>query len=175
MSKVKAGEVQRLGLLYERYNRELFGYFYHLTGDGSTSEDMVQNVFYRILRYKHTYRGEGDFVYWLYSIARNVWADSFRKKNPLKETQELASIEQRSDIEKNPHQSLETSERVSLLQRALEHLTPEKREAIVLSRFQGLKYKEIAKLTDSTENTIKSRINRGLIELKEIMNQWELC
>lgn len=175
MLKVRAGDVHRLGLLYERYNRELFGYFYQLTGNAATSEDMVQNVFYRILRYKHTYRGEGDFVYWLYSIARNVWADGFRKKNPLRETQELTQVENHSGTEKNPLQSLETSQNVSLLRQAMDHLTPEKREAIVMSRFQGLKYKEIAKITNSTENTIKSRINRGLVELREIMSQWELC
>ena len=174
MLKVKAGEVQRLALLYERYNRDLFGYFYRLTGNSATSEDMVQNVFYRMIRYSHTYRGEGDFIYWMYRIARNVWADSFRRKNPLAKTKDLASIENHSDEERNPHQSLEASEGVALLRKALARLAPEKQEAIILSRFQGLKYKEIAKITESTENTIKSRIHRGLIELKEIMNQWEM-
>ena len=64
--KVKEGEVEKLNLLYNRYSRRFFGFFYGMTGDGATSEDLVQNVFMRILKYKHTYKENGDFEVWAF-------------------------------------------------------------------------------------------------------------
>ena len=62
MLQVKAGEVQKLGLLYERYKKRLFGFFYQMNKDASLSEDLVQNVFIKILKYKHTYTEESKFA-----------------------------------------------------------------------------------------------------------------
>lgn len=59
MLQVKAGDVDKMGLLFERYHRKLFGFLYHLTGRADASEDLVQNVFYRMLKYRHTFTGEG--------------------------------------------------------------------------------------------------------------------
>ena len=66
MLRVKAGDLNRMGLLFERYHRELFGFLYHSSSDADTSEDMVQTVFYRMLKYRHTFTGEGAFSSWMY-------------------------------------------------------------------------------------------------------------
>ena len=80
MLKVKSGDVDRMGLLFERYHRPLFGFLYHMLGGSrASSEDLVQNVFYRMLKYRHTYTGEGEFRTWMYHLARNVLADHIRK------------------------------------------------------------------------------------------------
>ena len=79
MLKVKEGEVEKLNLLYKRYSRRFFGFFYGMTSDGATSEDLVQNVFMRILKYKHTYKENGDFEVWAFQLARNVHKDHYRK------------------------------------------------------------------------------------------------
>ena len=79
MIAVRAGEIRRLGDLFERYNRPLYGFFVRLTNQRSASEDLVQIVFYRILKYRHTYRDEGRFSAWIYHLARKVAADHFRK------------------------------------------------------------------------------------------------
>ena len=173
MLKVKAGEVDRMALLFERYHRPLFGFFYRMTQNREQSEDMVQTVFYRMLKYRHTYRGEGKFTYWMYSLARNVHANRFRKANPLTHSKDLNVAESQAAPEASPQESLEKQERAERLQAAIQNLTPEKREALVLSRFQGLKYKEIAQITDSTETAIKTRIRRAMIELKEMYQQNE--
>ncbi len=173
MKKVQEGDFSKLGLLYERYNRELFGYFFRLTSDGARSEDLVQNVFYRLLKYRESYRGEGKFVYWMYSVARNAWMDLYRKKDPMHRAGELNMIENIPHYDKDAHSQMETTERAEALRAALLHLTPEKREAIVMSRFQGLKYKEIARLCNCSENAIKSRVQRGLMELKCIIEKSE--
>ena len=79
MIAVRAGEVRRLGELFERYHKPLYGFFVRLTNQPSASEDLVQIVFYRILKYRHTYRDEGKFSAWIYHLARKVAADHFRK------------------------------------------------------------------------------------------------
>ncbi len=173
MQKVQEGDFSKLGLLYERYNRELFGYFFRLTNDGGRSEDMVQNVFYRMLKYRKSFRGEGKFIYWMYSIAKNVWMDLYRKKDPMKYADEVTVLENQSDRQRNPEEQLERSEKTTLLRKALLKLTPEKREAIILSRFQGMKYQEIAQMSNCSENAIKSRVQRGLLELKAILQKIE--
>src|SRR5882757_3418662 len=79
MLAVRAGEIRRLGDLFERYHKPLYGFFVRLTNQPSASEDLVQIVFYRILKYRHTYRDEGKFSAWIYHLARKVSADHFRK------------------------------------------------------------------------------------------------
>lgn len=78
MLNVKAGESHTLGLLYERYKKRLFGFFYQMCKDANLSEDLVQNVFIRVLKYKHTYNEESNFLSWLFRIARNVYYDQFK-------------------------------------------------------------------------------------------------
>ena len=79
MIAVRAGEINQLGELFERHQGPLYGFFVRLTGDRSASEDLVQLVFYRILKYRHTYRDEGRFSAWIYHLARKVAADHFRR------------------------------------------------------------------------------------------------
>ena len=175
MRKVQEGDFGKMSLLYERYHRDLFGYFFRLTNDGGTSEDMVQNVFYRMLKYRNSYRGEGKFVYWMYSVAKNVWFDRHRKKEPTFRASELKTINERPDRERNPEELMERDEKTLLLRKALMQLSPEKREAIILSRYQGMKYQEIARLSGCSENAIKSRVQRGLLELKSILERIEIA
>lgn len=173
MLQVKNGQISQLGLLYERHHQQLLGFFYHMTGDRAVSEDLVQSVFYRMLKYRNSYQGEGKFKYWMYRMARNVNADRFRKPNPLLKKKGYDEIAEPSSQEANAQYSLEKQEQLKLLQQALRRLSPEKREALVLSRYQGLKYKEIAKISQTSENAIKTRIHRALQELKEIYFQLE--
>src|SRR6476661_8834156 len=140
MLQVKAGQVDKMGLLFERYHRPLFGFFYHLTGNAEASEDLVQTAFYRMLKYRHTYTGEGEFRTWMYHLARNAAADA----------------------------SLQRAQDVDLLHQAMGRLSAEQREVLVLSRFQELKYEQIAQLLNTTEGAVKVRVHRALNQLKGI-------
>lgn len=173
MKKVQGGDLSKMGLLYERYNRDLFAYFFRCCGVRDISEDMVHNVFVRLIRYRHTFGGHGQFSYWLFAMARNVWLDEVRSKNVLKESDELAEINDSESKVKDPEQVYHQEERKNILTQALQKLSDEKREAIILSRFQGMKYKEIAEIANCSENAIKSRVQRGLIELREIVLKLE--
>lgn len=173
MKKVKEGDSQKMGVLYERYHKDLYGYFYRLTFNGGLSEDMVQTVFYRLLKYRHTFEGRGKFVYWMYAVARNVWLDTHRRKEPLKHAGEITTTMDLDSQQRNAEEHLVVSEDVAMLRQALMKISPEKREAIVMSKFQGLKYKEIARLSNCSVSAIKSRVSRGLEEVKEWMTAIE--
>lgn len=79
MAEVKNGRVERLAVLFERHHIMLFNFFLRLTGNRSTSEDLVQEVFIRILKYRATYRGEDKFLGWMYRIAHNAHIDHLRR------------------------------------------------------------------------------------------------
>lgn len=169
MNQVQEGDFSKMGLLYERHHQALFAYFYRCTSDHGKSEDLVQNLFIRLLKYRNGFAGKGEFSYWMFATARNLWIDEYRKKDPIGKGRTLEQIPESVDTAPSAYHALEQKERNEQLRKALDRLTPEKKEAIVLSRFNGLKYHEIAKIADCTENAIKSRIQRGLIELKEIL------
>ena len=168
MLKVKAGDTDRLGLLFERYHRALYSFFYRLTSSSEGSEDLVQNVFLRMLKYRHTYTGEGEFKTWMYHLARNVHADYYQKNKRLGFADNFKHLENKLRDDFTIEEQTRQAEELNLLQVALNRLEVEKREVLVLSRFQGLKYKEIAVLYGCSEGAIKVKAFRALDELKTI-------
>lgn len=167
MLKVKSGDVDRMGLLFERYHRALFGFLYHMLGGSrATSEDLVQNVFYRMLKYRHTFTGEGEFRTWMYHLARNVLADHVRKNRHATHHADVADIAETLAGGHLADEALEQAQDAAQLHQALARLSPENREVLVLSRFQELKYGEIAVLLNTTEGAVRVRAHRALNELK---------
>ena len=79
MLAVRDGDLDKLGHLFEKHHKQLYNMYLRQLEDPLLSEDMVQEVFYRMLKYRHTYRGEGKFTTWMYSIAHNVRIDHFRR------------------------------------------------------------------------------------------------
>lgn len=169
MLEVKGGDLDKLGLLFERYHRVLFGFFYNKNKDVSLSEDLVQTVFIRILKYKHRYRGDGEFKNWIFHIARNVNVDHYRKRR-IKHTEQIEDWQdQIADKSLDKSQQLMQKEELDKLRRALQQLEPEKREVIVMSKLQGLRYKEIGKILGCSEGAVKVKVFRALKALKGLM------
>jgi RNA polymerase sigma-70 factor (ECF subfamily) len=173
MLQVKAGDIARMGLLFERYHRELFGFLYHMSHDATASEDMVQTVFYRMLKYRHTFTGEGAsgngaFRTWMYHIARNVLADVVQREKGVVRYVGLDAYAERLADATTTDGGLQREQELALLQDALARLSPEYLEVLVLSRYQELKYEEIARLLNTTEGAVKVRVHRAMNELKTI-------
>lgn len=168
MIAVRAGEIRRLGDLFERYHKPLYGFFVRLTNQPSIGEDLVQIVFYRILKYRHTYRDEGKFSAWIYHLARKVAADHFRKHASTPVPTDPTNLVEQPDAEPQPSEQAATTEDVVLLRAALARLPLEHREVLVLSRLQHLEHKEIAKLMDCSVGAVKVRAHRALKELREV-------
>jgi len=168
MIAVRAGEIRQLGELFERHHRRLYGFFVRLTNQVAVSEDLVQIVFYRILKYRHTYRDEGKFSAWFYHLARKVAADHFRKHASTPAPTDPADLHDQPDTEPQPSEQAATAEDVTLLRTALARLPLEQREVLVLSRLQHLEHKEIARLLDCSVGAVKVRAHRALKELRNV-------
>ena len=167
MLKVKEGEVEKLNLLYKRYSRRFFGFFYGMTSDGATSEDLVQNVFMRILKYRHSYKENGDFEVWAFQLARNVHRDHYRKNKRYAFQEDMNPYQEALSDTTHKEVEMERSDELNYLKKALASLSEEKRELIELVRFQKVKYAKVAEMMGVTESAIKVRVHRVLKELRE--------
>jgi RNA polymerase sigma factor (sigma-70 family) len=169
MLQIRNGDVDKLSLLFERHHVALYNFFLRMTGKKEISEDMVQDVFFRMLKYRHTYRGDGKFSNWMFHIARNVQFDYFKKK----QRQDFRDFDELELISDNPTpgEAAEQNQDNELIHSALMKLAVEKREVLVLSRFQNKKYEEIAEMLDCKVGTIKARVFRAIKDLREIYFQ----
>jgi RNA polymerase sigma-70 factor (ECF subfamily) len=169
MEDVRDGKVEKLAILFERHHVALFNYFLRLTSNRPVSEDLVQEVFTRILKYRTTYRGEDKYSVWMYKIARNAHVDFLRRQ---KETVPLEDqFEEAQSADLVPEDWVERQQEAALISRALKRLSPKKQEIILLSRFQNLKYREIAELMECPVGTVKGMVHRAVQELGDIYKQ----
>ena len=167
MLAVQRGEVSQLGVLFDRHHRSLFDFFARVTGSRSTAEDLVQDVFFRILKYRATFREESRFKAWILHIARNARIDCYRKKHPDAALPEdgTGAVASRSPL---PGHELEQEQQAALLECALFKLPAEKREVLILSRYQEMKYEQIAEVMGCEVGAVKVRVHRALKDLREI-------
>jgi RNA polymerase sigma-70 factor, ECF subfamily len=163
MREVCSGNVGKLEVLFDRHNRGLFRYFMHLTGNRAASEDLVQEVFFRILKYRHTYQPQTSFRAWMYQIGRNVFMDQAGKRKVEVGLPEDGFEFSSADVP--PDRQVQNKQETALLYRALADLPREKREVLVMSRFLDLKYEEIASVLKCETGTVKVRVYRALREL----------
>jgi RNA polymerase sigma-70 factor, ECF subfamily len=166
MEQVRDGQVAKLAILFERHHVMLYNFFLRLTGRRGPSEDLVQDVFVRILKYRVTYRSESKFTVWLYQIARNAHADYLRKRKP--EVPLGEQFEEPAGTEAPPADRLGAEVDAALLRRALDRLPLRKREILILSRYEDMKYKDIAELLGCSIETIKTSVHRAIRELRRI-------
>ncbi len=170
MAQVRAGELPKLAVLFERHHRALFRYFVSLNRNRELSEDLVQDVFFRILRYRATYDPGKTFTAWMYRIARRASLDRARERRA-----EVIGIEAVTDrrgepasAAPGPEERAAKMQNLGLLQRALDLLPADKREILVLSRFQEMKYEEIAAVLDCEVGAVKVRVYRAVRALEQI-------
>jgi len=168
MIAVRAGDVAKLGDIFERYHQRLYAFFVRMTNQPTVSEDLVQVVFYRILKYRHTYRDEGKFTAWIYHLARKVAADHFRKHAKAPTATDPRDLHAHADESASPDRSATTTDDLELLRAAIARMPLEHREVLVLSRLQNVEHKEIARLMDTSVGAVKVRVHRALKELRDI-------
>ena len=169
MNSVRAGDVAKLGLLFERHHAPLYDFLARMTGNAAAAEDLVQEVFVRVLKYRATWRDEGRFETWLYRIARNARVDYFKSRAAYPETnsEEIGAALDRPSQQPLPSDMLARDREVARLQRALTMLRDDKRELIVLARYKGMKLDAIAELLGVEVGTVKVRLHRAVKELRE--------
>jgi len=165
MRAVRGGELSHLAALFDRYHLVLFGFLTRMTGSRHVAEDLVQEVFLRILKYRATFRDDARFETWIYRIARNARVDYVakrREEEPLGE--EISELLAGGP---GPDDEIERERDVVLLQTALLRLREDRRELIVLARYQEMKHEAIADLLGVDTGTVKVRIHRAMKELRD--------
>jgi RNA polymerase sigma factor (sigma-70 family) len=166
MLLVKQGQLSELGVLFERYQVSLYNFFLRLTPDGAVSQDLTQNLFYRVIRYRQSFDpAQGSFRSWIYRMARNVHIDFCKQeqKVPGRQT-DPSTVEQQTADEVTGY----TQDQYQRLDEALARLAPDQREVLVLSRYQGLKYEEIARIRESSVAAVKVQVFRALRQLRTL-------
>ena len=161
MEQVREGDSRKLAMLFERHHEALFRYFLRMTGDRPYSEDMVQEVFFRVLKYRGTYRQEAQFTTWMYRIARNAHIDNLRRRKWE------VPMEEDWDAPGPPAESPEKRQEAEVVRRALLAIPEDKRELLIMTRYQEMKYEQIAEVLGVEVGTVKVRIHRALRSLRE--------
>jgi RNA polymerase sigma-70 factor (ECF subfamily) len=168
MLAVRGGDLSRLEALFERYHRPLFDYLTRMIGNRTAAEDLVQDVFVRILKYRHTFRQDSRFETWAFRIARNARADFFQARR-IRETP-LDEAAEQPDGATGTAEQFEQDRQAARVRRALLLMREDQRELIVLARYRGMKYEAIAELLDVEVGTVKVRMHRAVNELRDIFN-----
>jgi RNA polymerase sigma factor (sigma-70 family) len=165
MCRVRDGDVQALAPLFDRHHAALLNFYFRTTGNRASSEDLVQDVFVRILKYRRTYRPGSRFLTWMYHIARHARFDYYRRRRGEVEWDDAYAATPA------PGDPAETAQHRHLLALALQRLPGEKREVLVLSRYQGLRYDEIAELLNCEAGAVKVRVHRAMQALRSCFHE----
>jgi RNA polymerase sigma factor (sigma-70 family) len=161
MTALTKGELEKAAILYERYKKPLINFFLYHNAQRDDARDLVQQVFLRLLRYKHSYREGASFRTWIYEIARNILYDFYKKKPNLTD---LSQLPDQADEEYNdlPYENVHL---------ALIQLPDHYREVLILSRFQNMTYDEIGQLLGLSVPNVKVRIFRAIQKLRVLYFQ----
>jgi len=171
MLAVREGDFDALGELFEKHHGPLFGFLAKYTGDRTAAEDITQIVFQRMLKYRHTYRDEGNFTTWMYHLARRCSADHFRKSNKAPTATDPADLHHHADERPLADAHATASDDHALLNHALNKLDQDDREILLLSRFKGHSFAEIASILECSIGAAKVRAHRALRQLRDIYLQ----
>jgi len=162
--------------LVRRHTRRVYNLCYRFTGNGAAAEDLSQEVFLRVYRTLASYQSVyGAFPTWLTSVTRNLLVDHYRRTRRDRLTDSIddamPQIEEKHSPVRSPDKLAQAMELSEQLQQGLARLSPELREAVILRDLQELEYAEIRVILQVPEGTVKSRINRGRIELARVLEE----
>ncbi|MHC4330715.1 MAG: RNA polymerase sigma factor [Planctomycetota bacterium] len=152
----KDGNAQCFSQIVDMYASRCYGYFYRLTGNRDTSDELLSELFVKLVEKIGSYKG-GSFESWLFRIASNIFHDHLRSKQRLRKLLEITE----------PKQS--DNEQIEKLQKQLARLDTDTRELVMLRFYSQLSFKEIATMRSEPIGTTLAKMHRGLKKLREFM------
>lgn len=164
MVAVSRGDTASLDALFSRHHRRLYGFLVRLTGDRDLADDLVQDVFLRLLRFRASYRADGQFVPWLFRIARNAAAD--RHQEVRRGTEKVAADDSAPDNDPAPLDRLISHEEQQQLERVPASLPLAHREVLLLRGTERLSHRDLAIALHCSEGAARVRLHRALAALK---------
>ncbi|HEY4661686.1 MAG TPA: sigma-70 family RNA polymerase sigma factor [Terriglobales bacterium] len=178
-----AGDAVAWEEIVQRYHRRIYNICYRFAGSGDDAQDLTQEVFIRMYRTLNSYDvGRGAFMTWVTTLTRNLLVDHFRKTKHDRLTDSLDTTasdnpdamtlsDRIPDEGPAPDSGVQSRETRDAVHQALQKLSPELREAVILRDLQDMDYREIATVLKVPEGTVKSRINRGRAELARLLQR----
>jgi len=155
------------------YARRIYNLGYRYTGRTDEAEDLTQEIFIKIYQNLKAFRPEaGNLLNWILKVSRNLIIDHYRQTRRFQHTagsEEMETMNLSDEKLPDAHRLMEQSEASRFLRDGLQALSPELKEAVILRDLEGMAYQEIAQLLNVPEGTVKSRINRGRIELAKLL------
>jgi RNA polymerase sigma-70 factor (ECF subfamily) len=165
--------------LVKTHTRRVYAICFRFLGRENEAQDLTQDVFLRVFRTLKSFRsGEGSFRVWLTRLTRNLLIDNYRRTKLERATDsiedQLGVLEERTSLESRTDGLVAGREASEFLQAALQKLSPELREAVILRDLEELEYREIARVLNVPEGTVKSRLNRGRAELARVLKRYKV-
>jgi RNA polymerase sigma-70 factor (ECF subfamily) len=169
MRIVQAGDLSPASEIYDRYSGRIYNFALRFLRNSEAAEDATQEVFVKMIRHANQFQGDAKLSTWLFSITANWCRDYLRKAENKFKVGDDVLVTLPAPSELSPDRNLEQRENEARVKKALGALTPEQREAILLSRYQGLSYAEIAQIAGCSEGAIKTRVFRAMETLKKAL------
>ncbi len=168
MLEVQKGDMAAFEALYDRYNKRLFHFILRFVRERTLAEDILQETFLRLLKVRKRYRKGYHFSTYLFTIGRNLCLDALKtwQRSHLLMSQE-EFIKKAMDPSNGPHKMLEEREMVGILQHEIKELPTDQREVLLLSKYSGLSFKEIARIVESTPAAVKQKAYRAMLTLRQ--------
>lgn len=171
-----AGDESAWESLVRLHSKRVYSIAYRFTGNDTQAQDLTQDVFLRVFRSLKSFRaGEGSFQVWLARLTRNLLIDHYRRSKLERASDSIEDsllvLESKTDVESRADSRVVGREASELLQAALQKLSPELRETVILRDLEELEYREIAQALNVPEGTVKSRLNRGRAELARLLRR----
>jgi RNA polymerase sigma-70 factor (ECF subfamily) len=178
-----AGDAAAWEEIVRKYHRRIYNICYRFASTADDAQDLTQEVFIKMYRTLGSYDVErGAFVTWVTTMTRNLLVDHFRKTKQDRMTDSLDATtsdhedamplsEKIEDKAQPPDAGVQSRETREAVHAALQKLSPDLREAVILRDLQDLDYREIAQVLKVPEGTVKSRINRGRVELARLLQR----
>jgi RNA polymerase sigma-70 factor (ECF subfamily) len=165
MLNVKNGNLTEMSVLFERYHQRLYNFFLKMGLKSYVSQDLTQNLFFRMIKYRQSYKNGSKVKSWIYQIARNLHADYCKKQ---KSDDELFTVTENYPADVTNEDDTWVEDDFERLDRAMSELSDAQKEIIVLSRYQGLKYGEISGIINQSVPAIKVAMHRAIKQLRSI-------
>ena len=169
MKIVQAGDFSPASEIYDRYSTRIYNFAFRFLRNSEAAEDATQEVFVKMLKHASQFNGDAKLSTWLFSITANWCRDYLRKADNKPKEGEDVLLHLPGSGEYSPERQLEQRENEQRIQKALAALTPDQREAILLSRYQGLSYAEIAQISGCSEGAVKTRVFRAMETMKKAL------
>ena len=177
VSAAQRGDADAFGALVEQNQARVYALAHRMVGDPEDASDLTQETFLRAWRGVSKFNGQSAFYTWLYRLCSNACIDFLRREGrrgavSLTQEEDGGDADRQREVPDrtyDPQRVLERTEAKAAVERALAALSPEHRQALVLREFEGLSYQEIGAVLDVEPGTVKSRIARARLALRDYL------